>query len=329
MNMINQYYLFNQGKHALAGDMLRLSLVSAVRRAPLFILAAALLFASLAGCSPKKPQDSFATWQDEKYPVGTILSSEEKRPVTFEEMTKELLQAGVVYVGESHTNEAHHEIQLRILLALHMFRPDLGAGMEMFSRPYQHVLDQWTKGELDEKEFIRKVHWYANWKYDYSLYRGLLDYIRQNRVPLHALNIAFHVPPKIAAGGMDSLLAEDAARLPEQVDLTNSEHREYVRDIFEQHRFSRGERKFEHFYQAQCVWEDVMAESVSDNLDRGPMVVFAGRGHVANAYGIPDRAYSRTGVAFKTVLPVSAGSTVDFEEADYFWVTPRSKNPPH
>lgn len=310
-------------------DPLRFSLLPAVRCASVFIIASALLFASLTGCSPKKPQERFATWQDEKYPVGTILSSEKKGPVSFEEMTKELLQAGVVYVGESHTNEAHHAIQLRILLALHMFRPDLGVGMEMFSRPYQQVLDQWIQGELDEKEFIRKVHWYANWKYDYSLYRGLLDYIRQNRMPLYALNIAFHVPPKIAAGGMDSLLAEDAARLPEQVDLTNSKHREFVRDIFEQHRFSRGEREFEHFYQAQCVWEDVMAETVSNNLDKGPMVVFAGQGHIANAYGIPDRARSRTGVSFKTVLPVSAGRALEFKEADYFWVTSQSRNSPH
>ncbi|MFP4159188.1 MAG: ChaN family lipoprotein [Desulfobacterales bacterium] len=311
------------------GNLLRITLLPALRCAPVFILAAALLFASLTGCSPKKPQARFATWQDEKYPVGTILSSREKKPVTFEEMTKDLLQAGVVYVGESHTNEAHHEIQLKILLALHMFRPDLGVGMEMFSRPYQHVLDQWIQGELDEQEFIRKVHWYANWKHDYSLYRGLLDYVRQNRIPLRALNIAFHVPPKIAAGGLESLLAEDEARLPGQVDLSNSEHREYVRDVFQQHRFSRGERKFEHFYQAQCVWEDVMAESVSDYLDKGPIVVFAGKGHVANAYGIPDRAYSRSGVAFKTVLPVSAGTSVDFEEADYFWVTPQSESFPH
>ncbi|MFW6080682.1 MAG: ChaN family lipoprotein [Desulfosalsimonas sp.] len=328
MKKITAYHQFNQEECTFTGSLNLTAIFPAVCRISVFLLTAALVMGFLAGCASKKPRLEYATWQDHKYPVGTILSSSEKGPVTFEKMLKDLLQSRIVYVGESHTNAAHHDVQLRILLGLHMFRPDLSTGMEMFSRPYQSVLDEWVKGELDEQAFIRNTHWYANWKYDYELYRGLLEYIRDQGIPLYALNIAFHVPPKIAAGGIDSLLAEDKARLPEQIDLSNQDHREFVRDIFEQHSFGRGDRHFEHFYEAQCVWEDVMAESISNNIANRPMIVFAGKGHLANRYGIPDRAYTRTGVSFKILLPVSAGQSINFEEADYFWITPSSGQSP-
>ncbi|MFP4572314.1 MAG: ChaN family lipoprotein [Desulfobacterales bacterium] len=264
------------------------------------------------------------------FPPETILSSSEKGPVLFDEMITDLSQARVVYVGESHFNARHHEIQLRILKALYLLHPDLSVGMEMFSRPYQQVLDEWKEGRIEKQAFVRRVHWYANWKYDYGLYEQLLEFIRSNRISLYALNIAFHIPPKIAAGGIKSLLPEDALYLPRKVNLSDPDHREYVKKIFKQHGFARRNYEFENFYQAQCVWEDIMAESISLHLKGGPMIVFAGNGHIANKYGIPDRAYSRTKASFKTVMPVSAGREHDLQEADYIWVTPpSSSDSPH
>jgi uncharacterized iron-regulated protein len=52
------------------------------------------------------------------------------------------------------------------------------------------------------------------------------------------------------------------------------------------------------------------------------MVVLAGNGHIQFKYGIPDRAYNRTGASFRTIYLAPAGDVVELDIADYIWVTP-------
>ena len=64
-----------------------------------------------------------------------------------------------------------------------------------------------------------------------------------------------------------------------------------------------------------------MAETIARNLNDNSMVVLAGNGHIQFKYGIPDRAFKRTGAAFRTVYQAQAGTEVKSEIADYIWVT--------
>ncbi|MBS3756490.1 MAG: ChaN family lipoprotein [Desulfobacterales bacterium] len=291
-----------------------------------------LLALAAAGCASKIEQTRIPSLS-ESYRPGTIVSADANGPVSFEQMIADLADARVVYVGETHTRARDHDIQLKILRALLQRHPGLCAGMEMFSRPYQQVLDKWSAGNLETDAFIRKVHWYANWKFDFGLYADLLEFIQEHRIRLYGLNIAFHVPPKVAAGGIDSLLPEDAARLPAGIDLSDSEHREYVREIFKGHhhqqRLSGRQYKFSHFYQAQVLWEEVMAETVSRMRENRLMVVFTGNGHITRDFGIPARAYRRSQARYRTVMPIAAGRQEELSAADYLWITPEADAAPH
>lgn len=281
----------------------------------------------MSGCAGVHP-GILAGERPPAYPPGTILSAEKRAPVSFEEMIDDIDDVRVVYVGESHIRAEHHRIQLEILRALYSRRPGLAAGMEMFARTYQPVLDRWWQGELGKTAFIEAVHWYANWKYDYDLYAGLLSYIQENRIPLYGLNMPFHIPPKIAAGGLDSLLPDDRRHLPDRIDRQNTAHRRYVKNIFNEHRRMGKPFRFENFYQAQCAWDEAMAETVSRALQNHPvMVVFAGNGHIIHKFGIPARAHRRTAAAFRSVMPVSDASLEDLEKADYLWITGPDPSP--
>ncbi|MFO8111709.1 MAG: ChaN family lipoprotein [Desulfosalsimonadaceae bacterium] len=288
----------------------------------LFLL---LSFLVVSGCAALRTPDTAPSAPD--YPVDTILDAATGREVSFESMIAELETVPVVYVGETHTNEAHHEIQLRILKALQERRPgNIAVGMEMFARPYQEVLGRWVEGGLSEDAFLRKTHWYANWRHDFSLYRDLLHYIRENRIPLVALNIEFHIPSKIAAGGIDSLLPYQEKQLPQERDLTDEDHREYVRSQYERHTGHVADRyAFDDFYAAQVVWDEAMAEAVSRHGKDRSMVVFAGSGHIAQGYGIPERARRRTGLAYRSVIPREKGEPVDFSAGDYIWIMPAAQ----
>jgi uncharacterized iron-regulated protein len=253
---------------------------------------------------------------------GTIISAETGMPVAFETLIDDLSLARVVYVGEVHTNPAHHEVQLKVLKALYAENPDLTVGMEMFDHTYQPVLDQWSAGELELEIFLEKVHWYANWRYNIDLYKDILLFIKENRLRLVGLNLPTYIPSRIRVGGIDNLSEADKQHLPEHIDLSNTAHRAYTRSVFDRHhQMIKG--NFDYFYAAQCVWEDTMAEAVAENLKNSRMVVLAGNGHIIQKFGVPDRAYARNQAPFKTVYTAVEGSRPKLSCGDFIWITTR------
>ena len=260
---------------------------------------------------------------DQSFEEGVIISTKLGKPVSFQELLADLNSCQIVYVGEKHTNVSHHRIQLEVIQAIFKKHSNLVVGMEMFDHTYQDVLDLWSAGELDQKNFLKKSHWYANWRIDFSLYREILEFIKENHIRLVALNIPNHIPPKIREGGIDNLREDEKEHLPQQIDTSQTAHREYLQNVFDGHKHHfRGEVEFENFYTAQSVWEDAMAEMIAQNLKNDVMVVLAGNGHIQFKYGIPDRASNRTGALFRTIYLAPTGEVVEMDIADYIWVTP-------
>ncbi len=293
---------------------------------PGWLCAALVVLAGLAGGCAVSPDKLAIEGVSQSFAPGDIVSARTGRPVSFEQLIEDLGRVRIVYVGEQHTLPAHHTIQLEVLRALQKIHPDLIVGMEMFDHTYQEVLDQWSAGQLAMDVFLEKVHWYANWRYSHRLYAEILEFIKEKKLRLVALNLPPHIPPKIRVGGIDHLSAEDRRHLPAHVDTSRADHKAYVEGIYRQHHAAQ-HYKFDYFYQAQCVWEDTMAEAIARNLDDRVMVVLAGNGHIVEKFGIPDRAFRRTRAPYRTIYPVSAGQTVKWSLADYLWVTPDPEAP--
>ena len=155
----------------------------------------------------------------------TIISAKTGKAVTFDELMNDLSSSQIVFIGERHTNPSHHATQLKIIEAVFKNRPSMKVGMEMFDRSYQPVLDLWSGGLLEEEIFLRKVHWYANWRFDFALYRNIFLFIKENRIKILALNIPFHIPSRIRVGGIDNLADDDKQYLPKEIDTSNAAHR--------------------------------------------------------------------------------------------------------
>jgi len=261
------------------------------------------------------------------YTAETILDTETGSSIELAGMLANLSQVDVIYVGEQHNDVRHHQIQLQILKAIWEKDRRVAVGMEMFSREYQPVLDSWSAGELEESEFLKKSQWYANWRFPFRYYREILSFVRDNNIRLVALNLPGHIPARIATGGIDNLLPSDRRHLPADIDMSNKAHRDYLRKIFESHHLP-GRSDFESFYQAQCVWEDKMAESIAENISSDRMVVLVGNGHIIKKFGVPNRAFRRTGKSFKTVYPANTGTETELNTADYIWVTSAKQRVP-
>lgn len=261
---------------------------------------------------------------DQQFAADTIISTQTRSAVRYEEMLADLRQVQVVFVGETHTNAVQHEIQARIAQSLHASHPDLTVGMEMFDHRYDPILARWTAGELDRKDFIQQTHWYvrrAGWGFDFDLYAPIFETVRDNNIRLVGLNVPGWIPSKISKGGLDNLLPDERQLLAEKIDTENAEHRAYVEGIFNanpHHKIA----SFDFFYEAQCAWEDTMAASIVRKKGDAPMVVLIGNGHIVRKFGVPDRVLARSPMRLRTVYLASVGSEVAWDYADYIWVTP-------
>lgn len=281
----------------------------------------------LMGACTLKPAHLNVAGLDRPLAVEAIYDTAEGKLIGFEELVQKLSRIRVIYVGERHTSPDHHQIQLKIIRALVESGRNVRVGMEMFDHTYQKRLDRWSGGQMEWEDFLKRSHWYANWKFDDALYKEILLYIKERRLRLIGLNIPFHLPPKIAVGGLDNLFPSERELLPEKIDTSDSGHRAYVEKIFKMHN-TKGREVFENFYAAQCAWEDGMAQAVADNLGNATMVVIVGNGHILRKFGIPNRAFKRCQAPFRTVYLATPGMEVSREDGDFIWVTRRDEGMP-
>jgi uncharacterized iron-regulated protein len=301
---------------------------------------------SLTGCAKKVPHPS---WFLKVASMGSHLGTEEiirlpEGDVTlFSQLMEDLRPSQVIFVGESHDQREHHQAQVRILQALIKEGKDVVVAMEMFQRTQQPILDRWSQGVLTEEDFLKEVRWETTWGIDYLFYKGILDLVREHHLKVLGLNVPKELSRKVARAGIDNLSPEDRNSLPE-LDLKDGDHRRYIRSSYKQHK--KGTAKgFEYFYQAQCLWDEAMAETLSDFLkspeeEGKTILVLAGNGHIAFGFGIPKRLHRRVSLPYQTVLLKEWRKGMDedyfFSQttrplADFLWITqpgpPEKKRP--
>ena len=210
----------------------------------------------------------------------------------------------IVYVGEYHDRFSHHTVELEVIKGLYMKDPKLAVGMEMFQRPFQKTLDDYIKGAIDEREFLKATQYFKRWGFDYNLYKPILDFARGEKIPVVALNLRSEIIEKVSKGGIDSLSEDERKEIPLQMDFSDDEYRDRIKEVFEQHK-SSGEMDFDFFYQSQVLWDETMAMSIDEYLRKNPdrrMIVIAGGGHVSYGSGIPKRAFRRNGFPYAIIL---------------------------
>ena len=210
----------------------------------------------------------------------------------------------IVYVGEYHDRFSHHDAQLQIIRALQSRNARFAIGMEMFQRPFQKTLDDYVSGAIDEREFLDRSEYYKRWNFDYNLYKPILDFARQARVPVVALNLRKEITEKVSKEGMDALTDEERKELPRETDFSDEDYRQRIRQVFDQHKNAES-KNFDFFLQAQVLWDETMAESIDEYFKKNPdhqMAVIAGGGHLVYGSGIPKRAFRRNGLSYAIIL---------------------------
>ncbi len=244
--------------------------------------------------------------------AGDVLSGRTGRPVGFDRMIEEMMPARIVHVGETHNSMPMHEIEFQVIRALYAKDRNLAIGLEMVPVTLQEALNKWTAGILTKEEFIREIRWYVTWNFNFGYYEKIFDFAREHRLPIYALNAPREVITKIRMRGWDALTDEEKAFFPGPPDLTNKDHRTFIRAVFESSEMPHAmmgpglDQVFEGLYRSQSAWDEVMGANAVKAVEAEGrrLVVCVGSGHLLYNLGLNRRSYERSKLPFKTVIAV-------------------------
>ncbi|MFA6055696.1 MAG: ChaN family lipoprotein [Thermodesulfovibrionales bacterium] len=245
----------------------------------------------------------------------------DRQPITYEQMLDDLKNVRIIFVGEVHDREAHHQLQLDAIKALNDRKVPLSVGFEMFTYESQNDLDKWTEGSLPVETFI--PIYYKNWNYPWTLYDDILFYVRDNKIPAIGLNVPAEITRKVSVSGFTSLTQEELKKLPSDVGcVVNEQYMQFIRRAYAMH--GHGDKQFRFFCEAQLLWNQTMAYNIIEFLKKNPakkIVVLTGNGH-AWKKGIPEQVRTISeGTQYRVILPQIPGyvdpQTMTAGDADY------------
>ncbi|MFH1228463.1 MAG: ChaN family lipoprotein [Planctomycetota bacterium] len=246
-----------------------------------------------------------------------------KEVIDFETMISRLKGIQAVYVAESHTTVAHHDLQLKVLKRMREINPKTALAMEFLYRSKQQVIDDYMNGKMPDEEFDKNtVDGFGAY---YKYYIDILRYAKKNNVKSIGMNVEKQLKQKMVEVGWDKLSPDEQKLIAKDIDTSNEEHRKFVMSMFKGMANAKGPIKnngmMDRFYLMQCIWDETFGESVANYLksvnDKNAQVmVIAGSGHIYYKFNTPDRSYKLYPASFKTIVPVETNksSPVDYKE---------------
>jgi uncharacterized iron-regulated protein len=193
-------------------------------------------------------------------------------PVDWAAFISDLMEAQVVFLGESHDDDSTHRLQLALyqeMLARHDGRVILA--MEMFERDVQPIIDDYLLGRIDETTFLSQARPWVNYR---EAYRPLVEQAKRVGSPVLASNFPRPLLRRFFQAENPGLeaLGEQRGLAPQKL-LENSDS--YWRRV---DNATRGHAAFmpaamdreSRLMSTQSLWDNSMGESCAQSLEDKP-----------------------------------------------------------
>jgi uncharacterized iron-regulated protein len=140
-----------------------------------------------------------------------IYDTRSKQITTIDKIVADMANADVLFFGEEHNDSACHYLENKIFRALHaQYADKIALSMEMFETDNQLGLNEYLQGFINEDRFAKDVRLWNN----YKDYRPMIEYAKQNKIPVIAANPPRRYVNLVSRRGMRSLdsLSKDAKK---------------------------------------------------------------------------------------------------------------------
>lgn len=123
------------------------------------------------------------------------------KKVSYDKLLKASLKTQVVLFGEYHNNSVSHWLQLELTKDVAAKTP-LVLGAEMIEADNQTQLNQYLKGEIDQKKLDSTARLWKNYPTDY---KPLVDFAKDNNFDFIATNIPRRYASMVSKKGFEAL----------------------------------------------------------------------------------------------------------------------------
>lgn len=205
-----------------------------------------------------------------------IMNSSTQTAISLNETALSLKEKDVIFIGEFHSHQGAHLLQLQLLEALYEQNPNLILSMEQFTRDAQPVLDNYLSGEYGEATLIDEGNAWDHYK---GSYRAVVEFARVHDIPVIAANSpAMHVRC-VGQKGVEvlaSLPKDQMLWSARSLDLDNEAYKNKFLSFIKQSGRSHGQnpeeqkRRQMNTYAAQLLRDTTMAESILLAMEKHP-----------------------------------------------------------
>lgn len=247
---------------------------------------------------------------------------QEGEPVTFNEVVNNLEMSKVIYLGERHTIQRHHDIQAKIVDELGKKGIHLVVGFEQIEAKDQPSLDKYCDGKISFEEFAKKISWGKYWN-NYKDYKDIMETARRYKARLIGLNAPKLLIRKIGRKGLKSLTPAERAQLPRKINTNDPAYAVHLRKImmgmvrvmpaiFKNIKMSA---KIDKMLVAQMTRDEMMASQIYKFLKQAAYknykaVVILGSGHINYGFGTPQRVRRRMPNVIESIIVMSSSGDI-------------------
>lgn len=274
------------------------------------------------------------------YQEGQIINLAQKTTLPFSELQLALLEADVIYIGETHYTPSHIDAAIQVMEILLLGGKTPILGMEMFSWDGQAGLDRYLNGELTSVEkFLSESQWKNNWGGKYEDYSPLVDFAKKHEMKLLGLNPPRPFVRKVVQKGLTGIGADPDLKkwnIPHPFPADDPEYRGVIYEQIEKcHRGMKPE-VYQKIYEASVFRDEGMASVIATMSRLGSsspstFVSYTGAGHIQYGLPIPKRVQRQLGVPVPQVTvylhaidpehPEDVEHLIEEGIADYVWLT--------
>ena len=265
------------------------------------------LITSIIGFSQEKKAYQLFNKKGKKVDYGKLLIAAEK--------------AQVVLFGEYHNNAISHWLELELTKDL-ADKNKIILGAEMIEADNQKQLDQFLKGEINQKQLDSTARLWPNYKTDY---KPLVEFAKENNIPFIATNIPRRfasIVSKKGFEGLENLTLDERTWIAPLPIVYDSELPGYVNMMK-----MMGDHASPNMPKAQAIKDATMAYFIQKNLkEKSIFIHFNGTYHSDNFEGI--YWYLKKAAPNLEILTIATIeqkelkkiSTEDYNKADYILV---------
>jgi len=243
-----------------------------------------------------------------------VYDVKKQKIVTLDDIVTDLGKANVLFFGEEHNDSTGHYLEATLFKKIADAYPGKATlTMEMFHTDVQPVINEYLKGIISEKNFIKEARAWNN----YKDYKPMIELAKLNKLDVIGGNAAARYSNAVTRSGLEILnqLPESSKQFiaPLPIDTATGRYNDKFIETLGGH--SMGGMKV---YQTQNFWDATMAWSIAkyakSNTDKK---IFQVNGRFHSDEKLGTLAKLKKYAPKLKILNISSFSAEDFAQPDW------------